>query len=71
MMAETPQDQPQYPYVLVVFSGNEDLGGLMKALAVAGKVPLISHTIEDTQDVMKHQRIQVIFLRRSSSTKHA
>jgi len=60
MTAETLQDQLRHPYVLVVFPRNEDLSGLLKALAVAGKVPLICHTFEDAQDVLKHHHIQVI-----------
>ena len=60
MRAEILQNQFRHPYVLVVFPRNEDLGGLLKALVEVGKVPLISHTIEDAQDVMKHQHIQVI-----------
>ena len=60
MTAETLQDQLRHPYVLVVFPRNEDLSGLLKALAVAGQVPLICHTFEDAQDVMKHHHIQAI-----------
>jgi DNA-binding NtrC family response regulator len=60
MIAEILQDQLRHPCVLVVFPRNEDLGGLLSTLAVAGKVPLISHTIEEAQGVMRHQRIQAI-----------
>ena len=60
MIAEILRNRLRNPYVLVVFPRNEDLGGLVTAMAAAGHVPLICHTLEGAQEVMRHQYIQAI-----------
>jgi len=60
MIVETLQDQLRYPYVLVVFPRDEDLSGLLRAVAGAGRVPLICHAFEEAQEAMKHEYIQFI-----------
>jgi DNA-binding NtrC family response regulator len=60
MNLETLEQQVRHPYVLVVFPYNENLGGLLKAVAETGKVPLICHSFQEAQEVLKHEHIQVI-----------
>ena len=60
MILETLEQQVRHPYILVVFPYNENLDGLLKAIAEAGRVPVVSHSFEEAQEVMKHEHIQVI-----------
>jgi DNA-binding NtrC family response regulator len=60
MNLEALEQQVRHPYVLVVFPDNENLDGLLKAVAETGKVPLICHSFEEAQVVMKHEHLQVI-----------
>jgi DNA-binding NtrC family response regulator len=46
--------------VLIVFPRSEDLSSLLRALAVAGQIPLICHTFEEAQELLKHEPIQTI-----------
>jgi DNA-binding NtrC family response regulator len=60
MNLEAVEQQVRHPYVLVVFPYNENLDGLLKAVAETGRVPLICHSFQEAQEVMKHEHIQVI-----------
>jgi DNA-binding NtrC family response regulator len=52
--------QLQHPYILVVFPHTEDLGGILKAIAATGHLPLICHSLLEAQEVLKRERIQSI-----------
>jgi len=60
MSAEILEQQVRRPLVLVVFPCNENLDGMLKAVAQAGKAPLICHSLEEVQEVMKREHIQII-----------
>ena len=60
MKMETSERQVRHPYVLVVFPCDENGGPLLKAIAQAGSVPLICHSFEQAQEVMKYEHIQII-----------
>ena len=60
MKLEALEQQVRHPYVLVVFPHNENLDGLLTAVAGIGKVPLICHSFEEAQEVMQYEHIQVI-----------
>jgi len=60
MILETLEQQVRHPYVLVIFPYNENLDGLLKAIAEAGSVPLLCHSFEEAQEIMKYERIQII-----------
>jgi DNA-binding NtrC family response regulator len=60
MNLEALEQQVRHPYVLVVFPYNENLDGLLKAVAETGKVPLICHSFREAEEVMKYEHIQII-----------
>lgn len=47
-------------YVLVVFPKNENLDRLLQAIVEAGDVPLICHSFEEAQEVLKYENIHTI-----------
>ena len=60
MILETLEQQVRHPYVLVIFPYNENLDGLLNAIAEAGKVPVVYHSFEKAQEIMKYEHIQII-----------
>jgi len=60
MILETLQQQARRAYVLIVFPCNENLDDLLNAISETGKVPLLCHSFEEAQEIMKYEHIQII-----------
>ncbi len=60
MNLESLERQVRLPYVLVVFRCVENRGALLKAVAEAGKVPLLCDSLEEAQEAIEHEDIRTI-----------
>ena len=60
MNLESLERQVRLPYVLVVFPCVENRGALLKAVAEAGKVPLLCDSFEEAQEAIEREDIRTI-----------
>jgi DNA-binding NtrC family response regulator len=60
MNLETVERQVRLPFVLVVFPCVENRGALLKAVAEAGKVPLVCDSLEAALEAIAHEDIRII-----------